>query len=176
MSLKLSLINLALAAIAVNAPISVQAAGVNVDLVSGQFMMNIETLCDQMIKFKDERNAMKMLDTIISIKHEIEWYTGKEVDIAGFTKSFQHELKDLEIKIDKNELKNLVKIIKDKDNLKTNKHAVEFTPTFQITVGVTLTLCGYCLYSLPNPVSKAFGQKIVETGATITFEKQPVSM
>lgn len=85
------------------------------------FCFKIEKLIEKINKYKDKRDANKLLETMIELKVEVESYTGKKINLEKHLDQIEQDIKNDGGKLKKDEFKKIRKIIKDKEKRSDHK-------------------------------------------------------
>ena len=114
-------------------PPPLMAAGINLDLNSINFGIKVEKVFEKIKKCIDKGETNKIVGYMFDIKHEVEQYTGKKIDIDKQIDQAQREAKAKGQKIDDRYIKQIKKDFHRED--KRHKHrAVWFAQCAEVDI------------------------------------------
>lgn len=99
----------------------VYATNANIDFQGIQFAIRMEKLIEKVNHYKDKMDQKKIIETLLDIKHEVEGYTGKKIDIEKELKQVEKEVAAKGGKLHKNDIKKISKLIKEKEKKHNHK-------------------------------------------------------
>lgn len=142
------------------------------------FCLNIEKLIQRVNKYKDKNDSTKLIEAMIEIKQQVEGYTGKKIDLDKQLDHVEKEMKKGGAKVSSSEMKQVRKLIKHKEKRAMHKEmyladcivcGMEYNAEWeqleysakhegdkeevelplQVTIGVSVALCGLLLTFIP---------------------------
>ncbi|MBS4163003.1 Uncharacterized protein PRO82_000284 [Candidatus Protochlamydia amoebophila] len=90
-------------------PPQIHAVGVNLDLGAINFGIKVEKIFEKIKRCIDKGETNKIVSYMFDIKHEVEQYTGKKIDISQQIDQVQREVKTRGQKIDERYIKQIKK-------------------------------------------------------------------
>lgn len=90
------------------------------NLKDANFVIKMEKLVDKLMKYKDKLDSDKVIDIMLDIKHEIESYTGKNIDLKKELEKVEKDIKK-EAKISSKEFKPVKELILSKEKKSKNR-------------------------------------------------------
>lgn len=88
------------------------------------FVIRIEKLIEKMNRYKDKMDSNNLIEVLLDIKHEVEGYIGKKIDIEHELKGIEKEVNMQGGKFKRGELKAIGKKITQKE--KKHHHKAQF--------------------------------------------------
>lgn len=86
-----------------------------------RFVMRIEKLIGKINKYRERGDCDKLLETMIDLKIEVEGYTGKKINLDKELSQIEKDIKAGGGKLEKDEMKRIRKIIKQKEKRVSHK-------------------------------------------------------
>lgn len=123
-------------------PPQIHAVGVNLDLGTINFGIKIEKIVEKIKKSIDRGETSKLVDYMFDIKHEVEGYTGKKIDIGKQLDQVQREAKLKGQKIEDAYIKQIKKWFTKTDK-KHNHRAVWFAKCAELDIPYTSVEADY---------------------------------
>lgn len=114
-------------------PPPLMAAGANLDLATINFGIKVEKLYEKVKKCIDKGETNKIVSYMFDFKHEVEQYTGKEIDIDKQIDQAQREARAKGQKIDDKYIKQIKKDFHKEDKKRTHR-AVWFAQCAEIDI------------------------------------------
>lgn len=93
--------------------------GINLNDIA--FAIRIEKLIGKVNKYAEKLDSYKLIDILLDIKHEVEGYTGKKIDLKKELDRVEKEVNKMGGKFKKGEIKSIHNMIKNKEKKYNHK-------------------------------------------------------
>lgn len=163
--------------------------------------VRVSKLIDKMNKYKDAQNLDKLVDSMLDLKSEAEYATGKAISFNQFFDYAQNEMKARGKKISKGQMEGIKKFFKKKEAKHSHKilfmaecisMGVEYdaeleqlafeakhedlkdpgiVPPLGLSIGIACCVCGGVLMMLPIPFSKNVGAGVLTFGVEQIYQE-----
>lgn len=147
------------------------------------FAIRIEKLIEKMNRYKDKMDSNGLINVLLDIKHEVEGYTGKRIDIEKELKGIEKEVNKIGGKFKKGELKAIHDKIRKKEKRHYHKslfmadcmnYGIDYDSELEHLNFITSSVRGDSSLEIDVPVRVTIGVTIALCGVFLFFVPLPI--